>query len=47
MDWFDDLVAKLEEAGASWRWDEDLPGVRRLYVDDPFGNRIEVIDNAG
>ncbi|ACU54158.1 Glyoxalase/bleomycin resistance protein/dioxygenase [Acidimicrobium ferrooxidans DSM 10331] len=43
----DDLVAKLEASGASWRWDEDLPGVRRLYVDDPFGNRIEVIDNAG
>jgi catechol 2,3-dioxygenase-like lactoylglutathione lyase family enzyme len=47
VDGFDDLVAKLEEADASWRWDEDLPGVRRLYVDDPFGNRIEVIDNAG
>ncbi len=47
MDGFDDLVAKLEEAGALWRWNEDLPGVRRLYVDDPFGNRIEVIDNAG
>ncbi len=47
MDGFDDLVAKLEEADASWRWDEDLPGVRRLYVDDPFGSCIEVIDNAG
>jgi catechol 2,3-dioxygenase-like lactoylglutathione lyase family enzyme len=47
VDGFDDLVAKLQEAGASWRWDEDLPGVRRLYVDDPFGNRIEVIDAAG
>jgi len=47
VDGFDDLVAKLEEADVAWRWDEDLPGVRRLYVDDPFGNRIEVIDNAG
>ena len=47
VDGFDDLVAKLEEGGMSWRWDEDVPGVRRLYVDDPFGNRIEVIDNAG
>ncbi|MCL4421599.1 MAG: VOC family protein [Actinobacteria bacterium] len=46
VDGFDDLVAKLEDAGASWRFDEDLPGVRRLYVDDPFGNRIEVIDDA-
>jgi len=33
--------------GASWKWDVDLPGVRRLYVDDPFGNRIELIDNGG
>jgi catechol 2,3-dioxygenase-like lactoylglutathione lyase family enzyme len=47
VDGFDDLVAKLEEAGTPWRWDEELPGVRRLFVDDPFGNRIEVIDNAG
>ena len=43
VDGFDDLVAKLEETGATWRWDDDLPGVRRLYVDDPFGNRIELI----
>lgn len=41
---FDDLVEKLEEVNANWRWDEDIPGVRRLYVDDPFGNRIELID---
>jgi catechol-2,3-dioxygenase len=47
VDGFDDLVVELERSGASWRWDEDLPGTRRLYVDDPFGNRIEVIDNAG
>lgn len=47
VDGFDDLVARLEERGAPWRADEDLPGVRRLYVSDPFGNRIEVIDNGG
>lgn len=46
IDGFDDLLAKLEDVGVSWRYDEDLPGVRRLYLDDPFGNRIEVIDNA-
>lgn len=45
VDGFDELLAKLEEAGVSWRWDNDLPGVRRLYVDDPFGNRVELIDN--
>ena len=26
------------------RWDDELPGVRRGYVDDPFGNRIELIE---
>ena len=42
---FDDLIAKLDATGAIWRWDHDLPGRRRLYVDDPFGNRVELIDN--
>jgi catechol 2,3-dioxygenase-like lactoylglutathione lyase family enzyme len=44
---FDELVKTLEETGASWMWDHDLPGHRRLYVDDPFGNRIELIDDGG
>ena len=43
---FDDLIAQLDARGAVWRRDEELPGVRRLYVDDPFGNRIELIDAA-
>jgi hypothetical protein len=43
---FDELIAELDERGAAWRPDEDLPGVRRLYVDDPFGNRIELIDGG-
>ncbi|HWG73058.1 MAG TPA: VOC family protein [Acidimicrobiales bacterium] len=47
VDEFDDLFRRLDESRATWYWDEDLPGVRRLYVDDPFGNRIELIDNAG
>lgn len=47
VDRFDDLVRRLEESSTTWRWDEDLPGVRRLYIDDPFGNRIELIDHAG
>lgn len=47
IDELDDLVAKLDASGVAWRWDEDLSGVRRLFVDDPFGNRIELIDNAG
>lgn len=47
VDGFDELVGKLGDLGLSWRWNEELPGVRRFYVDDPFGNRIEVVDNDG
>jgi catechol 2,3-dioxygenase-like lactoylglutathione lyase family enzyme len=43
---FDELIAQLDARGAAWRRDEEVPGVRRLYVDDPFGNRIEVIDGG-
>jgi len=40
----EDLEARLRVAGLEVRPDRDLPGVRRSYVDDPFGNRIELID---
>lgn len=43
---FDTLVNRLEEDGMNWRWDTDLPGARRLYVDDPFGNRVELIEDS-
>jgi catechol 2,3-dioxygenase-like lactoylglutathione lyase family enzyme len=42
----DRLVVGLEQHGCSFRWDRELPGVRRGYVDDPFGNRIELIDGG-
>src|ERR1700677_1789092 len=37
------LVADLEGAGHSVRPDDPLDGHRRCFVDDPFGNRIELI----
>ena len=40
----DELAARLEHAGISPRWEDDQPGMRHCYVDDPFGNRIELID---
>jgi catechol 2,3-dioxygenase-like lactoylglutathione lyase family enzyme len=43
----DVVVAALSEGGYGVRWDTELPDVRRCYVDDPFGNRIELIDGAG
>jgi catechol 2,3-dioxygenase-like lactoylglutathione lyase family enzyme len=39
----DALVAALDGAGHPVRWDDELPDVRRCYVDDPFGNRIELV----
>ena len=38
------LVARLSEAGVAIRDDEPLEGYDRVYVDDPFGNRIELLE---
>lgn len=46
VDDLDSLVVGLESAGVTARWDDELPGVPRCFVDDPFGNRIELIDAA-
>ena len=35
----DELAARLGYV----RWDDELPGHRRFYVDDPFGNRLELL----
>ena len=40
---FDALVAALRQAGCDVREDGDFEGSPRVYVDDPFGNRIELI----
>ena len=40
----DDLCASLRSAGYEVRFDEEVPDVRRCYVDDPFGNRIELME---
>jgi len=39
----DALSAALEVAGHPVRRAEDVPGVPQWYVDDPFGNRIELV----
>jgi catechol 2,3-dioxygenase-like lactoylglutathione lyase family enzyme len=41
---FEALCDALRAAGHAVRPDHDIPGVRRCYVDDPFGNRIELIE---
>jgi catechol 2,3-dioxygenase-like lactoylglutathione lyase family enzyme len=40
----DALCAELESASGAVRFDGEVPGVRRCYVGDPFGNRIELIE---
>lgn len=39
----DQLTVRLSAAGAPIAWDEALPGERRFYSADPWGNRIEFI----
>jgi GrpB-like predicted nucleotidyltransferase (UPF0157 family) len=40
------LAERLLEAGCEVTWDEALPDVPRLYVDDPWGNRLELVEGA-
>jgi catechol 2,3-dioxygenase-like lactoylglutathione lyase family enzyme len=39
----DKLCTALEAAGHEVRRTEDVPGMPQWYVDDPFGNRIELV----
>jgi catechol 2,3-dioxygenase-like lactoylglutathione lyase family enzyme len=43
----DRLAARLAEAGSPVRWDDAIPGTRRFYTADPWGNRIELVGAAG
>jgi catechol 2,3-dioxygenase-like lactoylglutathione lyase family enzyme len=38
------LTDRLRVAGCTLRDDEPLEGYHRIYVDDPFGNRIELME---
>ena len=41
---YDELVGRLRAAGVDVVDDDSLPGVRRCYVSDPWGNRIELLE---
>ncbi|WP_224199388.1 MULTISPECIES: VOC family protein [Pacificimonas] len=43
----DDLAALLAAKGYPVDWDDRLPGIRRCFTRDPFGNRIELMEAAG
>lgn len=42
----DAIAERLGAAGHDVEWDERWPGVRRLHTHDPFGNRVEVLQDA-
>ncbi|MFF6778449.1 VOC family protein [Streptomyces sp. NPDC012637] len=39
-----DYAARLEKRGAPVVWDDNLPGHRRFYTQDPVGNRLEFLE---
>ncbi|MCY0869274.1 MAG: glyoxalase [Firmicutes bacterium] len=39
---FDDLLARLQAVGVDVRRD-DLPERQRAFIEDPFGNRLELV----
>ncbi|WP_405660628.1 glyoxalase [Streptomyces sp. NBC_00079] len=40
-------AARLGAHGAAVTWDDNLPGHRRFYSDDPIGNRLEFLEPGG
>jgi catechol 2,3-dioxygenase-like lactoylglutathione lyase family enzyme len=42
----DSVARLLASAGYKVEWDDALPTRRRLYTADPFGNRIELIQDG-
>ena len=41
----EELAERIAGAGGDVRWagDAEIPGQRRFYISDPWGNRVEVI----
>ncbi len=46
VDGLPSLLVARAAAGVPGSPDESVPGVRRAYIADPFGNRIELIESA-
>ncbi|WP_026688530.1 VOC family protein [Alteribacter aurantiacus] len=44
IDNLDGLIEHLDHHAVSYKKDEDLPGAKRIYLDDPFGNRLEILE---
>ena len=39
----DAVADRLSRAGVAVTWDDELPGVRRFFTHDPWGNRLELL----
>ncbi len=40
----DAVAQRLAQAGAEVSWGAEIPGLRRFYTRDPWGNRLELIE---
>lgn len=47
VDRLDAMIRRLAAAGVVSRPGVDLPGIVRVHVDDPFCNRIELLERPG
>lgn len=43
----DQLAERMAKSGHDVTWDTEVPEVRRFFVFDPVGNRIEFIEEGG
>jgi catechol 2,3-dioxygenase-like lactoylglutathione lyase family enzyme len=41
---YDELRTRLRAAQVDLEDDDSIPGIRRSYVNDPWGNRLELVD---
>jgi len=40
------LRARLQAAGFPIRYEPEIPGFRRFFTEDPFGNRVELMQRG-
>lgn len=40
------MQARLEAAGVEIRHQPPLPNAKRIFIEDPFGNRIELLERT-
>ncbi|GAA0460058.1 VOC family protein [Alkalibacillus silvisoli] len=38
------LMSRLDRFNIEYQQDDKLPGAKRIYTNDPFGNRLEILE---